>query len=158
MRGRDSQLVYTEYHQMVGLPGAVAWGSGAGLCVGVGTRAASIRTVTAENPRSNVMPRCLLCGCLSSAAVDSVVDSAATVQITGQGCCEIERTARRTQASFPAIHMAKHTHIEVADASRLGHPAGECVVNRFFLEFACHNHPSLPLITTASARSAAQVA
>ncbi len=31
-----------------------------------------------EKPRSSVMPRSLLCGCLSSAAVDSVVDRAAT--------------------------------------------------------------------------------
>lgn len=35
-------------------------------------------TVKAENPRSKVMPRSLLCGCLSSAAVDRVVDRAAT--------------------------------------------------------------------------------
>lgn len=35
-------------------------------------------TVNAEKPRSRVMPRSLLWGCLSSAAVDSCVDSAAT--------------------------------------------------------------------------------
>eukprot|EP00955_Chlamydomonas_euryale_P058710 357179-Chlamydomonas_euryale.AAC.9 len=40
--------------------------------------ATSLRTENEEKPRSSVMPRSLLCGCLSSAAVDSSVDSAAT--------------------------------------------------------------------------------
>ena len=35
-----------------------------------------------ENPRSSVMPLSLLCGCLSKAAVDRVVDSAATAGVT----------------------------------------------------------------------------
>ena len=39
-------------------------------------------TVNEEKPRSSVMPRSLLCGCLSSAAVDRVVDSAATAWIS----------------------------------------------------------------------------
>ncbi len=43
-----------------------------------GHRPAGARTMKEEKPRSSVMPRSLLCGCLSSAAVDSVVDSAAT--------------------------------------------------------------------------------
>lgn len=35
-----------------------------------------------ENPRSSVMPLSLLCGCLSIAAVESVVDKAATADAT----------------------------------------------------------------------------
>ena len=37
-----------------------------------------ILTVKDEKPRSRVMPRSLLWGCLSKAAVESFVDSAAT--------------------------------------------------------------------------------
>lgn len=37
-------------------------------------------TVNEEKPRSSVMPLSLLCGCLSSAAVDRVVDRAATAR------------------------------------------------------------------------------
>ncbi len=35
----------------------------------------------AEKPRSSVMPRCLLCGFLSKAAVDANVDSALAARV-----------------------------------------------------------------------------
>ena len=37
--------------------------------------------VKAEKPRSSVMPRCLLCGFLSKAAVDANVDSALAARV-----------------------------------------------------------------------------
>ena len=51
----------------------------------------STRAVKEENPRSRVMPRSLLCGCLSSAAVDSFVDNAATVGIVYIKFCHLRR-------------------------------------------------------------------
>ncbi len=44
-----------------------------------------IGTEKDEKPKSKVMPLSLLCGCLSSAAVDNWVDSAATA--AAQGTC-----------------------------------------------------------------------
>lgn len=41
----------------------------------------------AENPRSRVMPRALLCGCLSKAAVDSSVLKARTSDVFPESTC-----------------------------------------------------------------------
>mmetsp|Transcript_25202 Transcript_25202/g.47626 ORF Transcript_25202/g.47626 Transcript_25202/m.47626 type:complete len:202 (+) Transcript_25202:1201-1806(+) len=46
-----------------------------------------VGTVNAENPRSRVMPRSALCGCLSRAAVDSWVDRARTSEVFPESMC-----------------------------------------------------------------------
>lgn len=90
------------------------------------------RTVKEEKPRSRVMPRSLLCGCLSSAAVDSVVDSAATARgergwMAGGRRQRRRRRRRRhggrppesaalTQGRLAAIHMPQDTDVDVEGA------------------------------------------
>lgn len=83
------------------------------------------------------MPRSLLCGCLSSAAVDRCVDSAATAQMP-LACCQCRVIGhsktfaghthhltsvrwKLTQAGLPAVNMAKDADIDVQPPRLHGH-------------------------------------
>lgn len=94
-------------------PYPAAW-----MCGGAGT-------VKDEKPRSSVMPRSLLCGCLSRAAVDSVVERAATargerVALGGSPSRLAFAGGRRmrTQGGLAAVHVAQHADVDV---ERCGH-------------------------------------
>ena len=82
------------------------------------------------------MPRSLLWGCLSRAAVESFVDRAATatnqswrqrylVDNTCWGGGGFRDDDDLTECSFPTVDMAKHAHVDV--------PHSCCVVHRCFM-------------------------
>jgi hypothetical protein len=94
------------------------------------------RTVKEEKPRSRVMPLSLLCGCLSRAAVDSVVDRAPTRLVLPLSTWPRTPTLMfRTRVEAEAILLVKK---EVSDVQRAWSPAECLAMQRWCAVLALH--------------------